>query len=73
MADEIRAGKRVGPRILTSGRKLDMAKPAWPGSIAITSPDEAREIIRQNKLAVILGIEIDHLHFHVMSDRRYKG
>jgi histidine triad (HIT) family protein len=37
-----------------------------------------REVIRQlglmeaNKV-MLQGIEIDHLHFHVMSDRRYKG
>lgn len=37
-----------------------------------------REVIRQlglveaNKL-MVQGIEIDHLHFHVMSDQRYKG
>jgi hypothetical protein len=47
--DEIRDGKRLGPRILTAGRKLDGAKPAWPGSIAITTPDEAREAVRQIK------------------------
>jgi histidine triad (HIT) family protein len=37
-----------------------------------------REVIRQlelveaNKL-MVQGIEIDHLHFHVMSDQRYKS
>jgi microsomal dipeptidase-like Zn-dependent dipeptidase len=40
-------------------RGLAMANDTWM-QIAY-SPDEAREIIRQNKLAVILGIEIDHL------------
>ena len=47
--DQIRAGKRVGPRILTPGRKLDVAKPAWPGSIAVTSPEEARNAVQQMK------------------------
>ena len=38
----------------------------------------AREVIRQlglieaNKV-LIQGIELDHLHFHIMSDERYRG
>ena len=47
--DQIREGKRVGPRILTPGRKLDVATPAWPGSIAVTSPDEARQAVQRMK------------------------
>ena len=37
-----------------------------------------REVIKQlglveaNKV-MMQGIEIDHLHFHIMSDQRYKG
>jgi histidine triad (HIT) family protein len=37
-----------------------------------------REVIKQlglmeaNKV-LLQGIEIDHLHFHIMSDQRYKG
>src|SRR5678815_5315722 len=30
---EIAAGRRIGPRIVTSGPKLDGPKPVWPGSI----------------------------------------
>lgn len=40
-------------------RRLAKANESWM-QIAY-SPDEARSIIRQNKLAIILGIEIDHL------------
>jgi microsomal dipeptidase-like Zn-dependent dipeptidase len=40
-------------------RRLAKTNDSWM-QIAY-SPDEAREIIRQNKLAIILGIEIDHL------------
>jgi len=47
--DQIREGKRAGPRILTPGRKLDVATPAWPGSIAVTSPDDARQAVQQMK------------------------
>ena len=47
--DEIRAGKLSGPRILTAGRKLDGAAPSWPGSIAVTTPEEARQAVRLMK------------------------
>ena len=30
--DEIQAGKRSGPRILTAMRKVDQEPPSWPGS-----------------------------------------
>lgn len=49
--NEIRSGKRKGPRILAPGRKLDVAEPAWPGSIAVTSVDEARNAVIQMKQA----------------------
>ena len=49
--NEIRSGKRIGPRILAPGRKLDVAEPAWPGSIAVTTIDEARNAVTQMKQA----------------------
>jgi imidazolonepropionase-like amidohydrolase len=39
---QILTGERVGPRIVTCGPKLDGPLPEWPGSIAITTPEEAR-------------------------------
>lgn len=47
--DEIQAGKRVGPRIITAMRKVDKEPPSWPGSLAATTPEEAREAVRQMK------------------------
>jgi hypothetical protein len=47
--EEIRTGKRVGPRILTAVRKLDQEPPAWPGSLGVKTPAEAREAVRQMK------------------------
>jgi imidazolonepropionase-like amidohydrolase len=44
--NEIRAGKREGPRIITAGRKIDNNPPAWAGSIGVSSPDEARQAVR---------------------------
>ncbi|HYO83911.1 MAG TPA: hypothetical protein VES20_21080, partial [Bryobacteraceae bacterium] len=39
---DIANGKRQGPRIVTCGPKLDGPKPTWPGSIPISTPEEAR-------------------------------
>lgn len=47
--DEIAAGKRAGPRILTAGRKLDGAVPSWPGSISTINAADAREAVKQMK------------------------
>jgi imidazolonepropionase-like amidohydrolase len=47
--DEIRSGKRVGPRILTAGRKIDEEPPAWSGSLGVKTPEAAREAVRQLK------------------------
>ncbi|MBN8730106.1 MAG: amidohydrolase family protein [Acidobacteria bacterium] len=47
--DEIAAGKRLGPRILTAGRKLDGAVPSWPGSVSTMSAADAREAVKQMK------------------------
>lgn len=37
---EIAEGSRIGPRILTSGPKLDGPTGGWDGSIRLTSPEE---------------------------------
>jgi len=44
---EIEAGQRLGPKIFTSGPKLDGPKPSWPGSLSVTTPDEGRKAVRQ--------------------------
>jgi Amidohydrolase family len=46
---EVENGKRLGPRIATCGPKLDGAKPRFPGSIAITTPEEARLAVQRVK------------------------
>jgi imidazolonepropionase-like amidohydrolase len=45
--DEIRSGKRTGPRILTAGRKIDQEPPSWIGSLGVKAPEAAREAVRQ--------------------------
>jgi hypothetical protein len=42
-------GKRLGPRILTSGPKLDGPKPVWPGSIPVNDPASARAAVDRVK------------------------
>ena len=46
---EVEGGSRLAPRIATSGPKLDGAKPMWRGSIAITTPEEARAAVQRVK------------------------
>jgi hypothetical protein len=46
---EVEGGKRVAPRIITCGPKLDGAKPLFPGSIPITTPEEARTAVKRVK------------------------
>jgi imidazolonepropionase-like amidohydrolase len=48
--EEIANGTRLGPRILTSGPKLDGPKPSWPGSIPVTDPASARIAVDKLKL-----------------------
>jgi imidazolonepropionase-like amidohydrolase len=44
---DVESGKRVAPRIVTCGPKLDGAKPWFPGSIPITTPEEARTAVKR--------------------------
>ena len=46
---EVEGGKRVAPHIITCGPKLDGAKPWFPGSIPITTPEEARTAVKRVK------------------------
>lgn len=46
---QIDAGKRIGPRIVTSGPKLDGPKPVWPGSIPVKDAVEAHSAVRRLK------------------------
>ncbi len=68
--EQIRAGKRVGPRILTPGRKLDVAAPAWPGSIAVTSPEAARSAVVQMKQ---LGADFIKVYFNQVEPPVFKA
>ncbi|PZX66768.1 amidohydrolase family protein [Salegentibacter mishustinae] len=54
--DQIEKGELDGPRIFSSGPKLDGDKPAWPGSIKVTSK---AEIVAA--LDSLEGLEVDYV------------
>lgn len=58
---EIAEGKRLGPRIFTSGPKLDGPKPAWPGSIVVRNPEEGRRAVQQLGQ---LGVDLVKVYFN---------
>lgn len=46
---EVEEGTLLGPRMAISGNILDGPKPIWPGSMAISNEDDAREAVRGTK------------------------
>jgi imidazolonepropionase-like amidohydrolase len=62
--DEIAAGKRTGPRIITAGRKVDQEPPAWPGSLGVKTEAEARQAVRQLKQS---GADFVKIYFNDVS------
>ena len=46
---EIANGTRLGPRIMTAGRKIEDRVPFWEGSYAVGDPDSARRAVRELK------------------------
>ena len=46
---EIRTGKRFGPELYTTGPILEGENPAWFDSRVITTVDQARNVVKQNK------------------------
>ncbi len=57
---EIEEGKRLGPRIFTSGPKLDGPKPSWPGSIPVSNAEEGRQAVRKLHL---MGADLVKVYF----------
>ncbi len=47
----IEAGELVGPRIYTAGPIIDGKPAVWPGSVELTDPDEAANVVRAQKEA----------------------
>ncbi len=43
---EVESGARLGPTIVTAGPIVDGNPPHWPGSIVVTTPEEARDAVR---------------------------
>lgn len=49
--DAIAKGDLDGPTVLTAGPIIDGTPPTWPGSTIVTSADEARAAVREQKAA----------------------
>jgi imidazolonepropionase-like amidohydrolase len=49
MRDAVKAGKKLGPRIVAAGSLVDGPAPVWPGSLKATTPDEGRAAVRKLK------------------------
>jgi imidazolonepropionase-like amidohydrolase len=45
----VAAGTMIGPHIYACGPLLDGPKPMWPGSIAISTPEQGRQAVRDLK------------------------
>jgi imidazolonepropionase-like amidohydrolase len=58
--DEVERGNRQGPRIATCGPKLDGPKPAWPGSLAVMTPEEARAAVKKVKALGANFVKVYH-------------
>lgn len=43
--DSIATGSLLGPRVLTSGPKLDGPRPGWPGSFALSDPSQVPGVL----------------------------
>lgn len=48
---DIAAGKLDGPTLITAGPIVDGDPPVWPGSAVVTTPDAARQVVRDQKQA----------------------
>jgi len=77
--DEIREGRREGPRILTCGPKLDGPKPSWPGSIPVTTPEEGRAAVRTVKamhadfVKLYFAVVSTEVHAAILEEARAQG
>src|SRR5262245_37317727 len=44
--DEVAAGTRLGPSIVTAGPIVDGSPPVWPGSLVVITPEDARNAVQ---------------------------
>jgi len=57
-AKEVAAGRRLAPTLVTTGPILDGTAPAWQGSVVVTTPERARELVREEKAAGYPAIKV---------------
>lgn len=63
-------GELTGPRIFTSGPKLDGADPAWPGSISVTSEEEINKALDSLQK---LKVDFVKIYDGSITDENYYG
>jgi len=64
--EEIRRGDRFGPTIYTTGPILDGEPAYWPGSVVVTTPEEAERVVGEQREAGYDGVKVyDNLLPHV--------
>ncbi|MCW5935584.1 MAG: amidohydrolase family protein [Fimbriimonadia bacterium] len=49
LRQNLKSGKRTGPRVIAAGRIVDGPKPFWPGSIAVSNAEEGRKAVHTVK------------------------
>jgi imidazolonepropionase-like amidohydrolase len=59
--NSIESGSLIGPRIMTSGPMLDGAKPRFPSSLAIATPEDARRAVDNLKASGVDFIKLQSL------------
>ncbi len=47
--NKIKEGKTIGPQMVLAGPIVDGPKPIWPGSIAVSTPEQARAAVQKIK------------------------
>ena len=62
---EIDVGKRLGPRIITAGPKLDGPRPSWLGSLAVTTAADGRQAVLEVKR---IGVDFVKIYSGVPRD-----
>ena len=51
LREEIKEGKHIAPTLFTAGPIIDGNPPAWRSSIVVETPEQARQVVADNKTA----------------------
>ena len=78
LRDRIASGSLLGPRIMLAGPMLDGPQPAYPDSLPIATPDDARAAVRRLRQQGVDFIKVQSLlpreaYFAVADEARKQG